>query len=288
MGSSRTIAAALASIALLAAPVMAQPKSPPTRPPQDAASDLVNKAIAKSQAGDHLGAIDLYLQAYGLLPQHLLLSNVGAEYQKAGKPIEALKYFCLYLEKDATGTLATYATAKAKALQIELGNKNVDDKTVCKMPSKTEKPVKPPEDDPVETPETDPKDPVKPPPHDEKKPAGGSSGSGFKYTGIGAIVVGLAGVGAGLYFGRKAQEKSDFITNHPMNEMWPDDIRQIEADGQRYEDRQIQLTIVGSALVVAGGVLYVIGATRGSSPEKVSVRPTATANSFGLAVGGGF
>jgi tetratricopeptide (TPR) repeat protein len=278
MGRPRALAAALASL-LVATPVMAQPRPSPNRPPQDIASDLVKQAITKSQAGDHLGAIDLYLNAYSLLPQHLLLSNVGAEYQQAGKPIEALKYFCMYLEKDPTGTNATYALSKAKALQIELGNKNVDDKTACKPVST--KPTPPPEEDPpVDVTEVSgTKEPIGPKDGGEKS---GGGGSGFKYTGVGAIVIGLAGVGAGLYFGRKAQEKSDLISNHSSSDPWPDDIRQIEADGQRYEDRQIQLTIAGSALAIAGGVL------KSGSAERVSIRPTATPNSFGLAIGRGF
>src|SRR5215510_8819840 len=102
LGRPRALVVALASV-LAAAPAMAQPKQA-NRPPQDVANDLVKQAITKSQQGDHLAAIDLYLSAYSLVPQHTLLSNVGNEYQQAGKPVEALKYFCMYLDKDPTGT----------------------------------------------------------------------------------------------------------------------------------------------------------------------------------------
>src|SRR5262245_52492348 len=71
---------------------------------QQQASDLVKKAIAKSQAGDHEGAIKLYLDAYTLVPNPILLSNIGSEYQQVKKAVEALKYFCKYLEKDPTGS----------------------------------------------------------------------------------------------------------------------------------------------------------------------------------------
>ena len=71
----RALVVALASM-LAAAPALAQPRKD-NRPPQDVANDLVKQAIAKSQAGDHLAAIDLYLNAYSLIPQHILLSNVG-------------------------------------------------------------------------------------------------------------------------------------------------------------------------------------------------------------------
>src|SRR5258706_10262291 len=134
MGSLRS----LAVLCALAAPTLAQPKSPPQVTPNamQVASDLVKKAIAKSQAGDHNGAIDLYLQAYQLSPQHALLSNVANEYLDLKKPYEALKYFCMYLDKDPTGTNATYVTSKAKTIEIEQGNTDVTDATVCKPKKK--------------------------------------------------------------------------------------------------------------------------------------------------------
>src|SRR5215831_6649836 len=75
---------------------------PPITPQQKAkASELVKSAIAKSQAGDHDAAIELYQQAHMLIPQPLLLSNIGSEYKQQGKKVEAIKYFlpcCLYSE----------------------------------------------------------------------------------------------------------------------------------------------------------------------------------------------
>jgi tetratricopeptide (TPR) repeat protein len=279
----RALAAVLASV-LTTAPVMAQPKSP-NRPPKDVATDLVKQAIAKSQQGNHLDAIELYLSAYSLDAQHTLLSNVGNEYQQAGKPVEALKYFCMYLEKDPTGTNATYATSKAKALQIELGNKKVDDKSVCEPPSKN---AEPPDDQ-------SPADGVSGtqgldqlPPGDGKKDTGGSPGATLKIAGVAAGVVGLAGVGLGTYFGLKAKEQSDIISNHDPAEPWPDDIQDIEAEGKKYEQRQILLTIAGGALTATGVVLFIVGSTRTQSTEKLSIRPTATGSSVGIAIGRGF
>lgn len=285
LGRPRALAAALASV-LVTSPVMAQPRSP-NRPPADVANDLVKQAITKSQQGDHLGAIDLYLSAYSLIPQHTLLSNIGNEYQQAGKPVEALKYFCMYLEKDPTGTNATYATSKARALQIELGNKNVSDDNVC-QPQKA--PALPPPTDPPDGGVTGTIGLDRPPPGNGNQ-GGGSSGGVLKIAGVAAGVIGLAGLGGGTYYGLKAKERSDFITNYlrdnPMAE-WPDNIHEIEAEGQRYEDRQIALLIAGGALTVTGIVLYVVGATRKSSTEKLSIVPTATDTSVGFAIGRGF
>ncbi len=289
LGRPGTLVVALASV-LAAAPALAQPKSA-NRPPQDVANDLVKQAITKSQQGDHLAAIDLYLSAYSLIPQHTLLSNVGNEYQQAGKIVEALKYFCMYLDKDPTGTNATYALSKAKALQIELGNKDVDDKNVCK-PRKERTPPKAPE-------EPSPgggngvtgtgglTEPT-PPPVD-KPPQGSSAGTGYKIAGIAAGVIGLAGVGVGTFYGIKAREKSDLLTFHNMNDPWPENIRDIEAQGQRYENIQLALTIGGGVVAATGIALFIVGSTKKpSSAEKLSVRPTATPNSVGIALGRGF
>src|SRR6187551_2358328 len=106
MGSIRAIA-----LVLLLVPALAAAQPPPTPAQKQAASERVKKAIAKSQAGDHETAVDLYLEAYTIIPQPLLLSNVGSEYQQMKKPVEALKYFCKYLEADPTGNNVTYATA---------------------------------------------------------------------------------------------------------------------------------------------------------------------------------
>src|SRR5262245_38166086 len=117
----------------LAGPAHAEPK-PATDKDRQIANELVKRAIAKSQAGEHAAAIDIYLQAYTIVPSSILLSNIGTEYQHSGKFAEALRYFCMYLEKDPSGTNATYATAQAKKMQIELGNTRVDDRDVCAPP----------------------------------------------------------------------------------------------------------------------------------------------------------
>src|SRR3954447_11094662 len=123
IGASRSTAALLVW-GLCASSALAEPR--PTEKDKQIAGELVKKAIAKSQAGDHAAAIDIYLQAYTIVPNSLLLSNIGSEVQQEGKPVEALRYFCMYLDKDPTGTNAPYAQSQAKSLQIQLNNHNID------------------------------------------------------------------------------------------------------------------------------------------------------------------
>src|SRR3954454_20005455 len=125
--------------AAAAAPALADSK-PPSERDRQLASDLVKKAIARSQAGDHSAAIKIYLQAYTLVPNSLLLSNIGAEVQQDGLDKEALDYFCKYLEQDPAGTNAPYVRSQAKVLQRQLGRKRSDGGDVCAM-GKTEEPA---------------------------------------------------------------------------------------------------------------------------------------------------
>ena len=264
--------AAMLGLALAAAPAQGQPKPTPT--PKEQAAELVKKAIAKSDAGDHQGAIDLYLEAYKLAPLHSLLSNVGTEYQKAGKPYDALRYFCMYLEKDPTGVNVTYATAKAKTINIEIGNKDVTDADVCKPKPPPKQQTTPIE---VKQPEQPPKVPKPPDP-----------GRNMKLGGIGVGAAGVVMAGLGVYFGVQAQKATDVVNNHKMGDPWPNDILDIEARGQRDENLQIGLLIGGGVAVIGGGVLYFLGNSKKPAERAVVLRPTATQSSVGLSIGGGF
>lgn len=272
---SRWFAALLASAALVA-PALAQPKSPSEKDKR-IAGDLVKKAIAKSQAGDHETAIVTYLQAYTIVPNSVLLSNIGSEYQQGGKPEEALRYFCMYLEKDPTGTNAPYATQQAKQLQIQLGNMSDG---VC-APPEPEPAPKAPAPAPSEAAEP------KPAPAPQASSAGGGSRA-LRYGGIAAGVTGLAGLGLGVYAGLQARDISDEITDHDPSQPWGD-IKDLERRGQRYEALQIAGLIAGGVLVTGGVIMFVVGRPSGSSGDardKASVGVAPTRN--GLAVFGRF
>ena len=291
MGTPRAVAAALAAL-LVAAPVLAHPgggtAATPPPPPTDAdkkhAGDLVRSAIAKSQAGDHGDAIELYLEAYAVVPMTLLLSNVGAEYQQDRKLALALKYFCMYLDKDPDGSLATYATAQAKAVQAELGMPLSADGRACVAP------------DPVavvpavveEAP------PVLPPP--APVAPGPTPGHQMRVAGLALGGAGLVSLGVGAVFGLKAKSISDDISDHCAGQSpcpeWPADIKDREAAGQRDENIQVVTLILGGALVAAGVGVYVAGRAKGArateSSAAVALTPSARPGSVGLTLVGRF
>ena len=273
MSGSRVIAL----LALcLAGSAHAEPK-PPTEKDRQIASELVKKAIAKSQAGEHAAAIDIYLQAYTIVPNSILLSNIGTEFQHSGKFAEALRYFCMYLDKEPDGTNAPYATAQARKMQIELGNKRVDDRDVC-APARPE----PRRKEPASEPEPRPRKPTGP--EAEARPRGDST---LRYAGAVSSILGLAGLGVGAYAGIRASSISDQITSHDQSKPWPTNIRDLERRGQLYENLQVGSLIAGGVLVTAGVVLYVVGRP-GSSEQATdkTVRVAPTAN--GIVVFGSF
>lgn len=289
MGSLRALLLVSAVPALIAGPALAQPKpgpaptpapatptpSPPTPAQQKQANDFAKQAIDKNGQGKYLEAIELYQKAFEIIPLPLLLSNIGTNFQQAGKKPEALKYFCMFLEKekDTSGVNYQYGKAQAKSLQIELGNP-VSDDNVCAPPAPPPPPPPPRRNGSTEM----------TPPLDR-----GAPGKGLRMTGLGVAGLGVVGLGVGLFFGVKAKGISDDISDHPADKPWDTDIKQMERDGQRYEDLQVRLMIAGGLVAVAGGVIYFVGRAKGNtSSEQLSVRPSASPDGVGVVLGGSF
>ncbi len=245
----------------------------PTDAQKKQAGDLVKTAITKSQAGDHLGAIELYLKAYDVIPQPVLLSNVGSEYQDAKQPAEALKYFCMYLEKDPGGSNATYATAQARLLQRDLGNTSAE---VCKATPATVA---------VTTPPTAPPQPAL---GETQQPAARDDGRMLRQVGLGVGIAGVASLGVGVAFGVLAKRNHDLVEQHDAAMSWPTNILEIEADGRSHERKQIAFLVIGGVAAVTGTVLYVVGRSKRGSGERISVVPTVTSETVGVSLGGGF
>lgn len=242
----------------------------PTPQQKQQASDLVKQAIAKSQAGEHQAAIELYLQAYGIVPMALLLSNVGAEYKQLDEPALALRYFCKYLEAEPTGANVGYATGEAKALQHQLGH-DVDDRDACAPPP-------PPKRAPDPTPPPEPKPAPPPPP----PPAPAHPGRGLEITGGIAAGLGVVGLAAGVYFGVRARSISNEITNHDPTQPWPDDIVAREAEGKADQRKQIGFLVAGGVVAGAGLIVYLVG--HGRDRDAAIVTPIVGADRAGAAL----
>jgi hypothetical protein len=237
MGSCR--AAATIVLVALVAPAVAQPPKP-TDAQRQQAGDLVKQAITKSQAGDHQSAIELYQNAYDLVPIPILLSNIGTEYQQLHKLYDARKYFCRYLEREPNGDGAGYATAQAKVIAIELGQKDVDDATVCNPPPKPEPPP-PPKSVTSQPPATS----VVVTTDERPRP-----NRGLQIGGATVATAGGVALAFGIYYGIHAKNISDFITSYPTTKAWPADINSLEQTGRSAQTAQIVLDIIGPVAIV--------------------------------------
>lgn len=285
MGSSRAtslakIGALLASLASSSLAV-AQPK--PTQVQIQAAGDLVKKAIAKSQAGDHTLAIELYQQAYTIIPQPILLSNIGAEYQLSQQPADAVTYFCKYLAAEPAGANAQFATGQVKSIQAQQ-NVETEEDDVCKVKPKLAAPLPPP------IPEV---------PLTGFGPAGGPStepashpGRGLEIAGVAVAVVGGVSVALGVHYALNGRNLSRDIDAHVAGEPWPATIDGVpikdwQSQGDAWNRDAYIFSIVGGAAVIAGVTMFVMGHGN-SATEHARLVPVVTPNQSGFAVVGRF
>lgn len=277
MGSCRALALLLVLVPGLAFAQGAKEKQK--------AGELAKQAIAKSQAGDHEASVELYLKAFDIIPQPLLLSNVGSEYQAMDKPVEALKYFCKYLDADGpNGQNAAYVTAQAKLLYIKLGGiTDVKDEDVCKPI------VKPTPKEPEKIIVHDKQTDQQPPPEQPVDHGPTTKTSPLRYVGVAVAVAGAGMFGFGVYEGLQAKSISDEITNHPIDQPWDSNIKAREQEGKDAEKKQIIFMAAGGGALAVGAVMFFVFAPTKVGEEKtVTFAPVATPDSFGFAAAGRF
>ena len=233
--------------------------------------DALSEAAMRSHVGDHLGAIERYEQAYGSDGDIALLTILGSEYRDAGKPREAIQNFCAYLAVEPRGPNVAFATAQVRAIQADLGKQIPSGLDVCLPVAAVDLTLSPPSLTPVQ--------PV------AAAPQGWSDG---ELAGAGVGALGLVSIGVGAYFGLRASSLSDEITHHSQGTPWPDNIRDLEARGERYTGDELLLFATGSVALVAASVLYVTGRRARLASDRISVAPAITHDGAGLAISGGF
>jgi hypothetical protein len=311
--SSRCIAVLLASALLAgpARPALADPR-PASAKDQKLASELVKKAIALAESGDHNGAIQLYNDANRLVPNVLLLPSIGAQYQELGQWDDALEYFCRYLKEDPNGVNVPFAKRSAKRAQQELGRKNAESRDPCAATGDAVDRHK--IDDGSGKRRTDDVEPrhrtddgegkARPDdgegkhkakdPDAKRKPDDGIGGTTaidpppppprtngnptLMYIGLGAGITGIITGGIGLYYGIQGKRIGDKIDSHPTGTPWPVDIRQMQAEGERDNRLQVTYLVVTGVLIATGVVLYVVGrpdTIEHASDKTVVVAPAA-------------
>jgi tetratricopeptide (TPR) repeat protein len=304
MGIVRRPAATSAVVVALAigTPAHAQP----TSQVKSRAQQLAKDAAAKSQAGSHDEAIDLYNQAYMLVPVPLLLSDIGAEYEQEGKRSDAVRYFCRYLKDDPAGPAASYASTQVKDLQGQLGN-TIDDKDPC-----TVKPKPAAVATATTTPPPPPTNPAPPPvQHVELKSAssgepetgapmmGSTSGEPVdgpsrtvEYAGIGVASAGAIATGVGVYYAVKGLDLSNAISGHKQGTAWPSSIDGVNiadwsSTGHSDNVNAEVFSIAGGVALVGGVALFLVGRP-GPEDKRIAITPIATGSTWGMSASGRF
>ncbi len=245
-------------------------ETPPSAEQVAAAREHYSKGKAAQDAGDYDVASEEYLAAYEAYPQPLLLYNVAQAKRLGGARGEAIEFYEKYLELDPDGPGAV----NSRELLAELRATIAEDKP----------PVEP---DPGEEPDTQPTEPLEPEivipilePETNKPTRKPASGKGFKVAGLSTAGVGLVAIGAGVFFGLRAQSKSDEISK--FEGRWDDSLNQLYDDGESAERLMFISTSIGAAAVVTGGVLYFMGARKSSKAEKLQVGLTGDTVSFSI------
>ncbi len=296
----------VASLALVSA-LCASPFVGSAAAQSDAASrakarDLTERAIEKVRAGDHEAAIELYLRAYELSSEAILLSNIGSAYQSLGRRERALRYFCRYLESEPNGKVAGFAREKAEQLAGELGNRT----TACERPSAAGKPAtgdKPSAPAASAAGGDGPSDGDGDEDRDERRQLTDalkvndrvetSDGSQEPaYAGpmrIGGLVVtggGVVALGIGGYYGYVGKQASDRITNN--QDGWTSDVL-AEQERGKLANRNMKIYLVSGGIAVTAGVtLYLIGRSLRTEENRVSIAPQVSPEGSGVAVFGSF
>jgi hypothetical protein len=86
-----------------------------------------------------------------------------------------------------------------------------------------------------------------------------------------------------VYYGFQAKDANDQVNNHDPTKPWPDNIKDIQARGQHYENLQISYLIAGGVLATAGVVLYVIGRPDGAEhADRTTISVAPTTNGFAV------
>lgn len=250
-------------------PQTPQAQTPQAQTPQDERVDLLSRAAALSNAGDHLGAVELLGRVYRGEEDLDLLVSIGAEYRKAGKAAEAIQNYCTYLSLEPQGERAPFAQAEVVALQSERGL-GVNFANVC-APAQ---PMLPP---------------LAPATFEREQPTTNSGMSQREIVGIGGVAAGLVSLTAGVVYGMRARDISDQMLNHDPATPWPANIRELEERGQHDERMEVGFLLAGALVVGTGTYLYVSGRHhRMETEQRVSVGPSVSRSGAGLAISGSF
>ncbi|MCB9706532.1 MAG: hypothetical protein H6711_32095 [Myxococcales bacterium] len=268
------------------APVTAHAEEPLTE-----ARNLYQRGTAKFETADYAGAIELWTDAYAMVPatpetvevKVLILYNLATAHEKAfevdGEPSH-LRQSLILLDGFEGSLEAVYDDAEAIASErARIDERRAAVKAqLAAIEEKGGGDDKPPVDEPPTKPPVDEPPPEAPP----AKPSRGLTIAGAALMGAGGAALGL--MTAGLVMSSKANDISDLL---------PD---QVDERRQRFERGRLgeTLAIAGGAaaggLLITGAILLGVGASRArkGGKEQARLAPAPGPGILGFGISGRF
>lgn len=264
-------------IALVAAEAAAQPAPNPS-------------ADAAYQEGRRLydlrewdAAIAKFKEAYRLRPDAPSLFNIAQGNRLKGDCVEALSFYKTYKrnfpgEKNIAKVDKFIADMEACAKAQPVKPEPAIEPKLTGEPKPTGEPTTKPTSNP-----TGPVGPVSPPPSGDGTPikqgepvgplpAEGSPGRSQRIIGLSVGGVGVVALGASVVFGLRARGAASDAESGTVGSTWDPSI---QTHGKTYARNAKISAAVGGALLVTGGVLYVLGRRGAAETNHVAVVPEA-------------
>jgi hypothetical protein len=240
-------------VAFASMPAYADHPLRPERIPNKA-RQLAAKGRAAHTAGDYTTAVEAFKEAYVLAPSAGLLFNIAQAYRLAGNCDDAAWMYRRFLDTNPTdderslaeNQLAAVKKCGSGGLRVTLNKPRRDTASVPEVPALVLDDVPTPDD----------------------------RGARYKRIGIGTAVGGGALLAGAALFAYDAHDASKQVAAiYKRGGTW-DDIKDIDARGQRNATIATALGIGGGAAVVSGAVLYAIG-RRFENAQRMTVTPRA-------------
>lgn len=221
---------------------------------------LSEEAIAKFQAKDYDGAIELFERAYELDPQPNYLFNIGRVHEEAGNLEAAVKYYAKFVKQpgvdlDSRGV----ALERLKVLREIVQETGEPDEPEPDASESDDSESDEPQD------QLEPAEP--PPPVDDgaAKKRKAMRGAGFGLLGVGAAALIAGGVVGGLAQADNNNAGSAATPNESQDLLDSSQTKALAAD---------VMFGVGGALVLTGVILVAVGFKKPKTSERVAFTPT--------------
>jgi tetratricopeptide (TPR) repeat protein len=274
----------LLSLAMLAAFAAVLPTAPAwaqRRPDNQRGDDEMTarehyeRGRAHHERREYNDAVREYLAAYELEPSPGLLFNIAQVYLLSGNRDKALDYYQEYLNQVPSGEVSDLARQRIaeiereKAAEAEAKAKETEPQAGGGASSNAGNVPPPPS----------------PPPPLSPRPT--NAGRGLRLAGLATAGVGVLGLGLGVKFGLDASDRQQQIEGQPDGAPWTFD--DVYAEGEAASRNMWISYGAGAAALVAGGVLFYLGASAASAEEQsLSIAPMWDRSGAGLVLVGGF